>query len=156
MTLHSAVNQLGRILSIDCRTLTFDDVQVIKREETAQVPGVVVPPEPQIGAMTEAEAAQEQEAAQEAAAAAEPQEDAAMDADAGAEEDAAEDDAAEKQPSGPVKLGYKTFQSSDEMLSYFKKLLQTVERNVDLNEVRQHGLCNIFHALFQCCLCSKH
>ena len=35
----------------------------------------------------------------------------------------------------PQKVGYKTFQSGKEAADYFKKLLQNLTKNQDLNEV---------------------
>jgi len=49
------------------------------------------------------------------------------------------EDEEEKKPSGPVKLGFKSFVSSVEMFDYFNNLLHTWPPNLNINQVFQHS-----------------
>lgn len=65
-----------------------------------------------------------------------------MEAEAGAEEQ--EDDQPQGAPASqaePVKLGYKTFNNSKEVLNYFKSLLASSEKGVNMNEVGAAACC---------------
>lgn len=41
-----------------------------------------------------------------------------------------------KKPSGPIKIGYRTFQTGAECYKYFQNLMSKLRKNQNLNEVR--------------------